>query len=129
MQKIIDASGMQIITETGIYSNLDAGHYHSQLTPEPSLSSSMARMLVNECPAMLHASSYLNPAHKREERAHFDIGQAVQPNRHTPAELPQLWTMLFLFYRTALAVFTSQKSIRSFAFNPWSRLSEASSPL
>lgn len=77
MQKIIDASGMQIITETGIYSNLDAGHYHSRLTPEPSLSSSMARTLVNECPAMLHASSYLNPAHKREERAHFDIGQAV----------------------------------------------------
>lgn len=77
MQGIIDASGLQAVTEAGIYSNLDAALYHAQLTPGPSLSSSMARTLINECPAMLHANSYLNPAHEREESAHFDIGQAV----------------------------------------------------
>ncbi|MDO8839452.1 MAG: PD-(D/E)XK nuclease-like domain-containing protein [Parvibaculum sp.] len=77
MQKIIETSGMKTVSEPGVYAGLDAADYHSQLTPEPSLSSSMARTLVNECPAKLWHGCYLNPDHQREEKAHFDIGQAV----------------------------------------------------
>lgn len=77
MQKIVDASKIKTVSEPGVYAGLDAADYHSQLTPEPSLSSSMARTLIGECPAMLWANSYLNPEHEREEKSHFDVGQAV----------------------------------------------------
>lgn len=74
---IVDAAGMAAVSEPGVYAELPAEVYHSQLTPTPSLSSSMARTLLDECPAMLWHGSYLNPEHEREEKAHFDIGQAV----------------------------------------------------
>lgn len=61
----------------GIYRDIPNEIYHGQLTATPSLSSSMARTLADECPAILYARSYLNPSHVREEKAIFDIGSAV----------------------------------------------------
>lgn len=75
--EIIDARSLKSIDKPGIYAELDAGIYHSKLTPTQSLSSSMARTLINECPAMLYARSALNPDYVREEKAVFDIGSAV----------------------------------------------------
>lgn len=74
---IINAAELTAVVEPGVYADLAAEVYHSQLTPTPSLSSSMARTLQNECPAMLWHGSYLNPDRVREDKAHFDIGHAV----------------------------------------------------
>lgn len=63
--------------ERGVYADIPNGVYHGKLTSTPSLSSSMARSLIDECPAMLFARSYLNPDYQREEKAHFDVGSAV----------------------------------------------------
>ncbi|MEN6542335.1 PD-(D/E)XK nuclease-like domain-containing protein [Parvibaculum sp.] len=63
--------------EQGVYADIPHSVYHGMLTKTPSLSSSMARALVHECPAMLYARSYLNPDYEREEKAHFDVGSAV----------------------------------------------------
>lgn len=75
--EILDGSKLAEIFVDGVYADLPAELYHSQLTPSPSLSSSMARGLLNECPAMFWHNSYLNPERVREEKSHFDIGHAV----------------------------------------------------
>lgn len=75
--EIRDGSKILSITEAGVYADLDASVYHSQLTDTPSLSSSMARTIVEECPKMIWTRSYMNPDQAREEKAVFDIGSAV----------------------------------------------------
>ena len=64
------------VTEPGAYDGIPAGAYHGNCTPEPSLSSSGARVLTDECPALYWHSSPMNPAYVREEKRHFDIGTA-----------------------------------------------------
>lgn len=57
---------------------LTAAEYHADPAPEPSLSSSIIRVLLNQSPA--HAWQQhprLNPALERREAAHFDVGTAA----------------------------------------------------
>lgn len=57
---------------------LDAEAYHRDPAPEPSLSSTLARLLLRRSPAHAwHASPRLNPDWQPVEKAHFDIGRAA----------------------------------------------------
>lgn len=68
---------MTTITTPGRYSGIPADDYHGQLTPAPSLSSSMARTLTKSCPAKMWHGSYLNPERETEHKRTFEIGQAA----------------------------------------------------
>jgi len=62
------------ITEPGIY-DLSEEEYHSDPCPEPSLSSSLAKVLINQSPRHAWAEHpRLNPDHEAKHKAHFDIG-------------------------------------------------------
>ncbi len=64
--------------EPGIHDKVDADAYHAGGTGTPSLSSSIARILVGKAP--LHAWAahpILNPRFEREEDAKFDVGTAA----------------------------------------------------
>lgn len=66
-----------LILAPGIHS-LPAEAYHADPAPQPSLSSTLARMLLNRSP--LHAWTAhprLNPAYEPQERKTFDIGRAA----------------------------------------------------
>jgi len=65
------------ITTAGVY-RMTAEEYHADPCPEPSLSSSLAKILLNQSP--LHAwtaSPRLNPNWEPVERKTFDIGRAA----------------------------------------------------
>ena len=64
------------ITTNGIRTDIALTDYHGDICDAPSLSSSMARTLINECPAFLHANSYLNPNFTPEPKEHFEFGTA-----------------------------------------------------
>lgn len=66
-----------MITAAGIY-DLPAAVYHADPCPEPSLSSSIAKMLCLESAVHArHAHPRLNPAAADENGEHFDIGTAA----------------------------------------------------
>jgi len=57
---------------------IDAEAYHADPAPAPSLSSSIARVLLNQSPRHAwHASPRLNPDWQPTERKTFDIGRAA----------------------------------------------------
>ncbi|PQO23108.1 hypothetical protein C2I36_09570 [Rhodobacteraceae bacterium WD3A24] len=57
---------------------LDAAVYHADPAPEPSLSSSIARLLLNKSPRHAWvASPRLNPDWEPVEKKHFDVGRAA----------------------------------------------------
>jgi len=61
-----------------VYDNMPASDYHADPSPEPSLSSSIAKILVNQSP--MHAwfaHPRLNPHHRPEESEDFDRGSAA----------------------------------------------------
>ncbi len=62
-----------------ILDDLPANEYHlDQLAPEPSLSSSIAKILVMQSPSHAwHAHPRLNPHHRPEESEDFDRGSAA----------------------------------------------------
>jgi hypothetical protein len=60
----------------GLYA-LSRETYHGSPTVEPSLSSSGAVTLVQECPAVFWANSPLNPDFVHEQKLEFDIGSAA----------------------------------------------------
>lgn len=65
------------IREPGYRDGMPAELYHStSVTPEPALSSSGARMIEQECPALYHYR-HLDPAYVREQKRAFDIGTAL----------------------------------------------------
>ncbi len=65
------------ITAPGIY-DIQAWRYHADCCPEPSLSSSIAKMLCLESAAHAqHAHVRLNSAAVDEDAEHFDIGTAA----------------------------------------------------
>jgi hypothetical protein len=65
------------ITAPGIY-DIPAAQYHADCCPEPSLSSSIAKMLCFDSAAHAqHAHVRLNPAAIDDEAEHFDIGTAA----------------------------------------------------
>lgn len=65
------------VLEPGLHS-LEADRYHADPAPEPSLSSTIARLLLRRSPAHAwHASPRLNPDWQPVEKAHFDIGRAA----------------------------------------------------
>lgn len=69
-----------MITEPGIY-QISAADYHADnFLPEPSLSSSIAKLLVTPGTTPLHAwtkSARLNPDHEDDEEKKFDLGKAA----------------------------------------------------
>lgn len=70
----------------GVY-RLSADAYHDDCAPGPSLSSSGARTLIEECPAAFWWNSYLNPAYQPEQKKSFDLGHAA----HTALLEPDSW--------------------------------------
>jgi hypothetical protein len=63
--------------EQGIY-NLPADQYHADPAPTASLSSSIAKILLDQSPRHAWmAHSRLNPAYTREEDSRFDLGSAA----------------------------------------------------
>lgn len=65
-----------MITSPGVYDHISNATYHGQLTPEPSISASMAVTLISACPRKLWNGCYLNPEFEREEKTTFDLGTA-----------------------------------------------------
>lgn len=67
-----------IISDPGIYA-ISADAYHADPCVEPSLSSSIAKLLVTPGTTPLHAwteSARLNPDHEPDEQEKFDLGKA-----------------------------------------------------
>lgn len=65
------------VTEPGIYS-MTAEQYHADPCPEPSLSASIAKLLVDDSPARAaFCHPRLNPDHAEENGEHLDIGTAA----------------------------------------------------
>ena len=57
---------------------IPADDYHRDPAPEPSLSSTLARLLLNRSPLHAwHASPRLNPTWQPVDKAHFDVGRAA----------------------------------------------------
>lgn len=66
-----------IVTAPGIYS-MPASTYHADPTPEPSLSASICKTLIEECPAKAWwKHPRLNPEFEPTESDTFDIGKAA----------------------------------------------------
>lgn len=66
------------ISKPGVYDISESDYHADNFLPEPSLSSSIAKMLVNATP--LHAKQAhprLNPDHESEDSDRFDIGKAA----------------------------------------------------
>lgn len=71
---------MAIINEPGAYQDIAAEDYHGNpdLLPEPSLSSSGAKLLLERSPLHFWHASPMNPARPLEDSAaHFSIGKAA----------------------------------------------------
>lgn len=69
-----------LITAPGAYTHIDAEDYHgnANLLPEPSLSSTGAKMILSQSPYHFWFQSPLNPEPmEREETQHFSIGKAA----------------------------------------------------
>ncbi|PKR55440.1 PD-(D/E)XK nuclease-like domain-containing protein [Thalassospira marina] len=68
-----------MITEPGLYDDISNEDYHADPCPEPSLSCSGAKLIVNECPLKFwYQNKRLNPdAPVQERKRHFDVGQAA----------------------------------------------------
>ena len=69
-----------VITTAGAYSDIDASDYHrnANLLPGPSLSSSGAKLILNQSPFHFWHDSALNPDRPREDDApHFSVGKAA----------------------------------------------------
>ena len=63
--------------DTGIYS-LPATRYHADPCPQPSLSNSIANILISQSPLHAwHAHSRLNPNYQPETDSRFDLGSAA----------------------------------------------------
>jgi len=61
-----------------VYDGMSASDYHADCAPEPSLSSSIAKILVEQSPLHAkHAHPRLNPHHVEEEAEIFDRGSAA----------------------------------------------------
>lgn len=74
------------ITTPGVYDIANEA-YHGDCCDGPSLSSSGARTLVEECPAAFWWNSYLNPDYETEQKKEFDLGTAA----HTALLEPDTW--------------------------------------
>ena len=73
--QIIDGSQIERVTKPGIYSDIPADFYHSQrVTDGPSLSSSTARTMLDDCPAVV---KHERDSGGREPTKAFDIGTAA----------------------------------------------------
>lgn len=66
------------INEPGIYTDFPADAYFSDPTPDPSLTQSLAKVLIERSPRHAWmACPRLNPSFERKEKAQFDIGNAA----------------------------------------------------
>ena len=65
------------ITDPGLY-DMPEADYHADPCPEPSLSSTLARLMVNRSPRHAWtASPRLNPDHEPVNKETFDVGRAA----------------------------------------------------
>jgi hypothetical protein len=51
--------------------------YHGDCCVSPSMSSSMAKLLIEECPKKMWSDSYLDPNREKKENKNFDLGHAL----------------------------------------------------
>lgn len=69
---------MMRITTPGFYPHMSAGDYHADPCPEPSLTQSIAKLLLERSPLHAwHAHPRLNPAFAREEPTKFDVANVA----------------------------------------------------
>lgn len=74
----IEREDWRVTLETGIHDGIPAEEYHRDPAPEPSLSNSVAQILLARSP--LHAwcaHPRLNPDHENDESQDFDFGTAA----------------------------------------------------
>lgn len=64
------------IEKPGVYQGVSNAEYHGQLTPTPSMSSSMGVEILDGCPRTLWENSYLNPDFERAQKREYDLGTA-----------------------------------------------------
>lgn len=74
--KILPIKDGEKVKKTGIYQMSNAW-YHSDCAVKPSFSSSMAKVLYQECPASLYYDSYLNKKRVKKPNSRFDLGTAA----------------------------------------------------
>lgn len=66
------------ITLPGFYPNMPAAQYHADPCTDPSLSSSIAKVLIDQSPQHAwYSHPRLNPSHKESDDAKFDLGSAA----------------------------------------------------
>lgn len=69
---------MNTIVKPGVYFGVPAADYHADPTPEPSLSTSIAKILLNECPYLAwREHPRLNPSFVATRSEKFDLGSAA----------------------------------------------------
>lgn len=66
-----------IIDRPGVFDGVPLSAYHGRITPEPALSSSGARAIIDECPAYYRHFSEINPDRPVVTKKEFDIGNAT----------------------------------------------------
>lgn len=65
------------IKKAGFYDGLPDYFYHSDCCDSPSMSSSMAKTLIEECPQKMWSNSYMDPNREIKENRNFDMGHAL----------------------------------------------------
>lgn len=66
------------ITKPGIYTDMSAADYFADPCPDPSLTQSLAKLLLDRSPLHAwYASPKLNPRFERDEATRFDLGNAA----------------------------------------------------
>ncbi len=94
----------KMIYGVGHYPNVPEEIYHGQLTPTPSVSSSMLRDIEEFCPLKAWHNCYLNPDREVENSKEFDIGTATHLAMLEPDLLAgQIDVLAFDNYRTKAA--------------------------
>lgn len=66
-----------LITKPGFYDGMPDDIYHGMPCADPSLSSSGAREIVDNCPKGFWARSPMNPDYERKQNKNFDFGHAL----------------------------------------------------
>jgi len=80
-EKVAEAKPVELnfpkITKPGFVDNIPDYFYHSDCCDSPSISSSMAKTLIEECPKKMWANSYMDPHRVKKEERNFDMGHAL----------------------------------------------------
>jgi hypothetical protein len=73
-----DQGGVMQISRPGIYLDVAANDYHADLAPVPSLTQSIAKILLDRSPLHAwHAHPRLNPNYRHDDDTKFDVGNVT----------------------------------------------------